>query len=166
MDIEDPEKLLALELGGMNEEEQRETPQKKFKMDLKPPEANSSRIPEDYFNLFQEEKGYISDTEKDLITEEPKDSSTKPMAKGKFEELEKESAIITEDKMNQVWDRYIRKGIKQRMEIVLEGILVESEDKLKLCQQNNGNWGDKYKQGRRFEDLEEGDLSENRQRLS
>ncbi|MBW0582793.1 hypothetical protein O181_122508 [Austropuccinia psidii MF-1] len=46
------------------------------------------------------------------------------------------------------------------MEIVVK-ILVESEDELKLCQQNNGNWEDKYKQGRIFEDLEEGELSEN-----
>ncbi|MBW0585377.1 hypothetical protein O181_125092 [Austropuccinia psidii MF-1] len=83
MAIEDPEKWLALELGGMNKEEQRESPKKKFKMDLKPPEANSSRIAEDYFNLFQEETGYISDTEKDLISQEPKDSIIKPLAKGK-----------------------------------------------------------------------------------
>ncbi|MBW0576769.1 hypothetical protein O181_116484 [Austropuccinia psidii MF-1] len=52
------------------------------------------------------------------------------------------------------------------MEIVLEGKLVESEDELKLCQQNNGNWEDKYKQSRKFEDLEEGELSENTQRLA
>ncbi|MBW0513929.1 hypothetical protein O181_053644 [Austropuccinia psidii MF-1] len=110
MAIEDPEKCLALELSGMNQEEQRESPQKKFKMDLKPPEANSSRISEDYFNLFQEETGYISDTEKDLISEEPKDDIIKPLAK-KIEELEKESAIIIEDKMGQVWDIYIKKGI-------------------------------------------------------
>ncbi|MBW0552529.1 hypothetical protein O181_092244 [Austropuccinia psidii MF-1] len=125
-------------------------------MDLKPPEANSSRISEDYFNFFQEETGYIGDTEKDLLSEEPKDSIIKPLAKRKFEELEKEISIITEDKME----------IKQRMEIVLEGKLVESEDELKLCQQNNGNWEDKYKQSRMFEDLEEGELSENTQRLT
>ncbi|MBW0486125.1 hypothetical protein O181_025840 [Austropuccinia psidii MF-1] len=69
MAIEDPEKWLELELSGMNKEEQRESPQKKFQVDLKPPKANSSRIAEDYFNLFQEETGYISDTEKDLISE-------------------------------------------------------------------------------------------------
>ncbi|MBW0539416.1 hypothetical protein O181_079131 [Austropuccinia psidii MF-1] len=135
-------------------------------MDLKLPEANSSIISEDYFNLFQEETGYISDTEKDLLSEEPKDSIIKALAKRKFEELEKESSIITEDKMDQVWDSYIKKGIKQRMEIVLDGRLVESEDELKLCQQNNGNWEDKYKQSRKFEDLEEGELSENTQRLA
>ncbi|MBW0538021.1 hypothetical protein O181_077736 [Austropuccinia psidii MF-1] len=97
-------------------------------MDLKPPEANSSRIAEDYFNLFQEETGYNSDTKKYLISEELKDSIIKPLEKRKFEELEKESGIITEEKMAQVWDRYIKKGIKQRMEIVLEKQLVESED--------------------------------------
>ncbi|MBW0527732.1 hypothetical protein O181_067447 [Austropuccinia psidii MF-1] len=51
------------------------------------------------------------------------------------------------------------------MEIVLEGKLGESEDELKLCQQNNENWEDKYKQGRIFEDLE-GELSENTPRLA
>ncbi|MBW0477888.1 hypothetical protein O181_017603 [Austropuccinia psidii MF-1] len=75
--------------------------------------------------------------------------------------------MITEDIMDQVWDSYIKKGIKQRMEIVLEGKFAESEDELSLCQKrNNGNWEDKYKQGRRFEDLEEGELSENTQRLA
>ncbi|MBW0500370.1 hypothetical protein O181_040085 [Austropuccinia psidii MF-1] len=68
--------------------------------------------------------------------------------------------------MDQAWDKDIQKGIKQRMEIVLEERLVELEDELKLCQQNNGNWEDKYKQGRIFEDLEEGELSENTQRLA
>ncbi|MBW0500371.1 hypothetical protein O181_040086 [Austropuccinia psidii MF-1] len=55
--IEDPEKWLALELSGMHKEEQRESSQKKFKMELKPPEENSSGIEEDYFNLLQEETG-------------------------------------------------------------------------------------------------------------
>ncbi|MBW0526337.1 hypothetical protein O181_066052 [Austropuccinia psidii MF-1] len=68
--------------------------------------------------------------------------------------------------MDQVWDRDLTKGTKKRMEIVPEGKLVESDNKLKLYQQNNSNWEDKYKQGRRFEDLEEQDLSENTQRLS
>ncbi|MBW0544930.1 hypothetical protein O181_084645 [Austropuccinia psidii MF-1] len=77
-------------------------------MDLKPPEANSSGIAEDYFNLFQEEAWYISDTEKDLLSEEIKDNIINPLAKRKFEELEKENAIITEDKMDQVWDRNIQ----------------------------------------------------------
>ncbi|MBW0530799.1 hypothetical protein O181_070514 [Austropuccinia psidii MF-1] len=52
------------------------------------------------------------------------------------------------------------------MEIALEGKLVESEYELKLCQQNNKNWEDEYKQGKRFEDLEGGELSENTQRLA
>ncbi|MBW0467892.1 hypothetical protein O181_007607 [Austropuccinia psidii MF-1] len=137
MAIEDPEKWLALELSGMNKEDEGESPQKKFKMDLKPPEANSSANEEDYFNLFQEEPGYMSDIEKDLISEEPKDNIIKPLAKRKFEELENESAIITEDKMDQGFDRGIKKGIKQRIEIRPEGKLVESGDDLKLYQQNN-----------------------------
>ncbi|MBW0532380.1 hypothetical protein O181_072095 [Austropuccinia psidii MF-1] len=41
--IEDPEKWLALDLSGMNKEGKVEIPQKKVKMDLKLPEANSSR---------------------------------------------------------------------------------------------------------------------------
>ncbi|MBW0592873.1 hypothetical protein O181_132588, partial [Austropuccinia psidii MF-1] len=65
--IKDPEKWLPLKLSGMHKQEQRESPKKKFKMDLKTPEANSSTIVEDYFNLFQEETGYISDTKKCLI---------------------------------------------------------------------------------------------------
>ncbi|MBW0463809.1 hypothetical protein O181_003524 [Austropuccinia psidii MF-1] len=109
----------------MNKEDEGESPQKKLKMGLKPPEASSSRITEDYFNLFQEETRYISDIGKDLISEEPKDEIIKPLKKRKFEELEKESAIITEDKMNQVCDRDIKKGMKQRMEIMPERKLVE-----------------------------------------
>ncbi|MBW0556261.1 hypothetical protein O181_095976 [Austropuccinia psidii MF-1] len=42
----------------------------------------------------------------------------------------------------------------------------ESEDYLKLYKQNNADLEDKYKQGRIFEDLEEGELSENTQRLA
>ncbi|MBW0505271.1 hypothetical protein O181_044986 [Austropuccinia psidii MF-1] len=113
MAIEDPEKRLALELSGINKEEQRDSPQKKFKMALQPPEANSSVIAEDYLNFFQEETGYISDTEKDLISEEPRDSIIKPLTKRKFEELEKESSIITEDKMDQVWDSYMKKELNK-----------------------------------------------------
>ncbi|MBW0586408.1 hypothetical protein O181_126123 [Austropuccinia psidii MF-1] len=82
-------------------------------MDLKPPKANSSGIAEDYLNLFQEETGYIGDTDKDLLSEEPKDNIINPLEKRKFEELENESAVITKDKMNQVWDRDIKKGIKK-----------------------------------------------------
>ncbi|MBW0502751.1 hypothetical protein O181_042466 [Austropuccinia psidii MF-1] len=69
MAIEDPEKWLALELSGMNKEDKVESPQKKFKMNLKPPKANSSENAEDYFNLFHEEAWYISDTEKDLLSQ-------------------------------------------------------------------------------------------------
>ncbi|MBW0569378.1 hypothetical protein O181_109093 [Austropuccinia psidii MF-1] len=131
--IEDPEKWLALELSGMNKEDKVESPQKKFKMDLKPPEASSPGIEDNYYNLFQEEAWYISDTDKDFLSEELKDNIINPLSKRKFEELEKET---------------------------------ESEDDLKLYQQNNGYLEDKYKQGRIFEDLEEGDLSENTQRLA
>ncbi|MBW0584948.1 hypothetical protein O181_124663 [Austropuccinia psidii MF-1] len=112
-------------------------------MDLNPPEANSLGIAEAYLNFFQEETGYISDTEKDLLSEEPKDNIINPLAKRKFEELENKSAIITENKMNQVCNRDIEKRIQQRMEIVPEGKLVESEDDVKLYQQNNGDFEDK-----------------------
>ncbi|MBW0482559.1 hypothetical protein O181_022274 [Austropuccinia psidii MF-1] len=47
-----------------------------------------------------------------------------------------------------------------------EGKLVESEDEFNLYKQNDGNWEDKYKQQRRFKDIEEGDLSENSQGLA
>ncbi|MBW0591707.1 hypothetical protein O181_131422 [Austropuccinia psidii MF-1] len=98
MAIEDPDKWLALALSGMNKVE---SPQKKFKMDLKPPEANSSGIAEDYFNLFQEEAWDISDTDKDLLSEELKGNIINTLEKRKFQELEKESSIITEDKICQ-----------------------------------------------------------------
>ncbi|MBW0555881.1 hypothetical protein O181_095596 [Austropuccinia psidii MF-1] len=62
--------------------------------------------------------------------------------------------------MDQVWDKNIQKRIEQRMETV------ESKDDLTLYQQNHGDLEDKYKQGRIFEDLEEGELSENTQRLA
>ncbi|MBW0563641.1 hypothetical protein O181_103356 [Austropuccinia psidii MF-1] len=131
MKIEDPEKWLVLELRGMNEADEEESLQKKFKMDVKPPEANSSGIAEDYLNLFQDEMG------------------------------------IPEDHMDQVWDRDMKRRIRQRMETVLEdGKLVESEDDLILYQQKNKNSRDKFKQRRRFEDLEEGELSENTQRIA
>ncbi|MBW0506246.1 hypothetical protein O181_045961 [Austropuccinia psidii MF-1] len=48
MDIEEPEKWLANELSGMNEEDEGEIPQKEFKINLNPPEANYSGITEDY----------------------------------------------------------------------------------------------------------------------
>ncbi|MBW0483976.1 hypothetical protein O181_023691 [Austropuccinia psidii MF-1] len=87
MAIEDPEKLLTLDLSGINEENEGESPQKKFKMDLKPHETNFSRIAENYFNLFEEETRYISDIEEDSISEEPKDTIMKPLEERKFEEL-------------------------------------------------------------------------------
>ncbi|MBW0496093.1 hypothetical protein O181_035808, partial [Austropuccinia psidii MF-1] len=83
--IEDPEKWLALELSCMNKEDEGESPQKKFKMDLKPPEENPSGIKEDCFNLLQEETRYISDTDKDSLSEEPKDNIINPLEKRKFE---------------------------------------------------------------------------------
>ncbi|MBW0575871.1 hypothetical protein O181_115586 [Austropuccinia psidii MF-1] len=49
---------------------------------------------------------------------------------------------------------------------VAEGKFLESEDDLKLYQQSNRDFKDKYKQGRIAEDLEEGEVSENTQRLS
>ncbi|MBW0544127.1 hypothetical protein O181_083842 [Austropuccinia psidii MF-1] len=85
MAIEDAEKWLALKLSGMNKEDEGESPQKKFTMDLKPPEENSSGIAEDYLNLLQEETRYISDTEKELLSEEPKENIIKPLRKRKFE---------------------------------------------------------------------------------
>ncbi|MBW0540847.1 hypothetical protein O181_080562 [Austropuccinia psidii MF-1] len=112
--LEDPEKFLALELSGMNKEDKVESPQKKFKMDLKPLEANSTGIAEDYFNSFQEEAWYISDTDKDLRSKELKDNIINLLAKREYEELEKESAIITEDKMDQVWDRNIQERIEKK----------------------------------------------------
>ncbi|MBW0460488.1 hypothetical protein O181_000203 [Austropuccinia psidii MF-1] len=87
MAMKDMEKWLVLELSGMNKEDEVENPQKKFKMDPKPPEANSSGIAEDYLKLFQKETGYISDTDKYLLSEEPKDNMINPLEKREFEEL-------------------------------------------------------------------------------
>ncbi|MBW0479611.1 hypothetical protein O181_019326 [Austropuccinia psidii MF-1] len=83
--IEDPEKWLALELSRTNEANEGERPQKKFKMDLKPPEVNSSGIEEDYLNLFHEETRYLSDIEKNLINKEPKYETIKTITKRKVE---------------------------------------------------------------------------------
>ncbi|MBW0591548.1 hypothetical protein O181_131263 [Austropuccinia psidii MF-1] len=160
MAIEDQGKWLALELSGMNKEDQVKIPQKKFKTDLKLPEANSSGIEEYYFNIFQEEAWYISDTDKDLLSEELKDNIINPVVKRKFQDLEKESSIITEDKMDQVSDRNIQRRIEKKKETV------ESEDDLKSYQQKNGDLEDKYKQEGIFEYLEEGELSENSKRLA
>ncbi|MBW0538105.1 hypothetical protein O181_077820 [Austropuccinia psidii MF-1] len=85
MTIEDSEKWLALELSGMNEADGGEIPQKEFKMHLKPPEANSSRIEEDYFNLSHEEMWYISDIENNLMNKKAKYDTIHPLTKRKVE---------------------------------------------------------------------------------
>ncbi|MBW0526917.1 hypothetical protein O181_066632 [Austropuccinia psidii MF-1] len=79
--MEDPGKWLALELSGMNKEDEGESPQRKSKMDMEPPEAHSSGISEDYLNLLHKETMYISDTKKYLLSEEPKNNIIKPLAK-------------------------------------------------------------------------------------
>ncbi|MBW0584380.1 hypothetical protein O181_124095 [Austropuccinia psidii MF-1] len=61
----------------------------------------------------------------------------------------------------------MRKRIEQIMEKdPQEEKLVESKDDLNLYKTNNENWEDTYKQGRIFEDLEEGELSEITQRIA
>ncbi|MBW0475268.1 hypothetical protein O181_014983 [Austropuccinia psidii MF-1] len=115
MAIENQEKWLAHEVSGISKEDEGECPQEKFKMGLRPPKASSSGIAEYYLSLFQEETGYISNIEKDLISEETKDKIIKPLAQSKIKELENESAIITEDTMDQVCDRDIKRRMKQRM---------------------------------------------------
>ncbi|MBW0507802.1 hypothetical protein O181_047517 [Austropuccinia psidii MF-1] len=135
MAIEYPEKLLALELSEINEADEGGSPQKKFKMDLKPPEANSSAIAGDCFTLFQEEMGYNSDIESTSINKEPKYETIQPFKKRKAEELENKSSKIPEDSMYQVKNKGMTRRAKQRMETVLdEGKCVESEDHLILYQ--------------------------------
>ncbi|MBW0465135.1 hypothetical protein O181_004850 [Austropuccinia psidii MF-1] len=126
--IGDPEKWLAHKLSEISEMEEEGSPQKKLKMDLKPPEVDFSVILEDYFSNFLEEIGNINDIEKYLINEELNYEKIKPLEKRKFKELENKSAIITQKKMDQVWDRNINKRIEQRMEKVPEGKMVQSED--------------------------------------
>ncbi|MBW0558022.1 hypothetical protein O181_097737 [Austropuccinia psidii MF-1] len=105
---------------------------------------------------------YISDIENNLMNKEPKYDTTQPLTKKKVEELENKSSRIPEYGMDQMQDRGMTGKIKQIKEKVLEeGKLVESEDGIILYQQNNGNWNYKLKKGRRFEVLEEGQLSEN-----
>ncbi|MBW0472887.1 hypothetical protein O181_012602 [Austropuccinia psidii MF-1] len=136
-------------------------------MDLKPPEENYSGISEDYLNLFQEETGSIHNIEKAVRKKETKDYSIRPLTKRKIKGLENENAKLIEYVIDQVEQKNMKKRIKQRMEKdPEEGKFVESEDDLTLYQQNNLNWEDKYKQGRRFEDLEEGGLSHNTPRLA
>ncbi|MBW0471090.1 hypothetical protein O181_010805 [Austropuccinia psidii MF-1] len=77
-------------------------------MDPKPPKSNSSAIPEDYFNLFQEEDGSIGNIEKDDVI--------RPLAKRKVTELENENSKIMEDRIYQFEDRNMNKRIKQRVE--------------------------------------------------
>ncbi|MBW0518446.1 hypothetical protein O181_058161 [Austropuccinia psidii MF-1] len=167
MAIEDPEKWLSLEIRGINEADEGESPQKKFKMDLKPTEANSSGIEDDYFDFFQAEMGYISDIQNNLMNKDPKYDTIQSLTKRKVEKLEYKHSRIPEDHMDQAEDRDMKRRIKQRMETVLEeGKLIESEDDLILYQQKNEDWKDKFKQRRRFEDLEERELSENTQRLA
>ncbi|MBW0486998.1 hypothetical protein O181_026713 [Austropuccinia psidii MF-1] len=72
MAIENPEKWLSLKLSGINEADKGESPQKKFKMDLKTPEANSSGTAVDYLTSFQEEMEYNSDIENNSMNREPK----------------------------------------------------------------------------------------------
>ncbi|MBW0548786.1 hypothetical protein O181_088501 [Austropuccinia psidii MF-1] len=100
-------------LSGINEADEGEVPQKKFRMDLKPPEVNSSRSAEDYFSLFQEEMGYMSDIENNLINKEPKYDPIQPFTKIKFEELGNKSFIIPEDSMDQVKNKGMTRRIKK-----------------------------------------------------
>ncbi|MBW0520777.1 hypothetical protein O181_060492 [Austropuccinia psidii MF-1] len=94
MAIEDPEKWLELELSGISETYEGESPQMKCKIDLKLAESNSSEISEDYFNLFQDEARSISKVEKQVRNQEPKDDTIKPLAKMKVKELENETTKI------------------------------------------------------------------------
>ncbi|MBW0466829.1 hypothetical protein O181_006544 [Austropuccinia psidii MF-1] len=136
-------------------------------MDLKPPEANSSGIAKDYLNLFQDEMGYISDIEKNLMNKEPKYDTIQSLTKRKSEALEQKRSRIPEDHMDQVQDRDMKRRIKKRKETVLEeGKLVESEEDLTLYQQKNENCKDKLRQRRRLKNLEEEELSENTQMLA
>ncbi|MBW0481859.1 hypothetical protein O181_021574 [Austropuccinia psidii MF-1] len=133
MAIEEPEKWIELGLSGMNEADKGERPQKKCKMDLKPPEGNFSGNKRDYLSLFQGETRYISDTEK-----EPNNDSIKPLEEIKVKEFENKCSIIIEDGIYQVQGRDMKRRIKQRMEKVLEGgKLVKSENDLILYQKNN-----------------------------
>ncbi|MBW0528915.1 hypothetical protein O181_068630 [Austropuccinia psidii MF-1] len=120
--MKDAEKLLALELSGMNKAYEGEISQRKFKIDLKPPEEKCSGIEEDYFSLFQEETRYIGYIQVYLINEELKYYKMKTLEKVKAEELENESSRITEDWMDQVQHRGMKRRIEQRMGKVLEEV--------------------------------------------
>ncbi|MBW0484312.1 hypothetical protein O181_024027 [Austropuccinia psidii MF-1] len=159
MAIEYPEKWLGLYLSRINVADEGESPQKKFKMDLIPPEANSSGIEGYLFTLFLEEMGYNTDIENNSINKEPKYDTIQPLEKRKVEEVDNKTSRIPEDSMDQVTNTGMTRRIKQRTETVLdEGKLVEAEDDFILYQKNEGNCKDKIKKGRRFEDLNEGEL--------
>ncbi|MBW0466460.1 hypothetical protein O181_006175 [Austropuccinia psidii MF-1] len=167
MAIEDPENWIALELSGMNETHEGENQPKKCKMYPQMPQSNSPEIAEDYLNEFQEEDGSIGNIEKYVRNKETKDDTIRPLEKRKVKELEYENSEIIEDGIDQVEDRNMRKRMEQIMEKdPEEEKLVESKDDLSLYKTNNKNWEDTYKQGRIFEDLEEGELSESTQRIA
>ncbi|MBW0552373.1 hypothetical protein O181_092088 [Austropuccinia psidii MF-1] len=115
MSIEDPENWLALELSGINDTDEGESPQKKRKFDPKPPESNSSEILEDYFSLFQEEDRSICNIEKDVRNKEAEDDTIRPLTKGNIKDLENENAKITQDGIDQVEDRNMNKRIEKSM---------------------------------------------------
>ncbi|MBW0479060.1 hypothetical protein O181_018775 [Austropuccinia psidii MF-1] len=83
MAIGDLEKWLALDLSGINELYEGESPQKKCKMGPKPSESNSSEIAKDYLNLFRDEARFISNIEKYFRNQEPKNETINPLAKRK-----------------------------------------------------------------------------------
>ncbi|MBW0479194.1 hypothetical protein O181_018909 [Austropuccinia psidii MF-1] len=114
MAIEDPENWLALELSGINETDEGESPHKKCKIDPKPLESNSSAIVEDYFNLFQKEDRSIANIEKDVRNKETKDDTIRPLTKRNIKDLENENAKITQDGIDQVEDRNMNKRIKKK----------------------------------------------------
>ncbi|MBW0522475.1 hypothetical protein O181_062190 [Austropuccinia psidii MF-1] len=156
MAIEYPEKWLGIYLSRINEADEGESPQKKFKRDLIPPEANSSGIEGDYSTLFLEEMGYNTDIENNSINKEQKYDTIQPLEKIKVEEVENKTSRIPEDRMDQVTSTGMTRRIKQRPETVLdEGKLVEAEDDFILYQKNNANWKDNINKVRTFEHLNE-----------
>ncbi|MBW0535116.1 hypothetical protein O181_074831 [Austropuccinia psidii MF-1] len=97
MTIEDAESWLALELSGINETNEGESPRKKCRRDSKSTELNFSAIPEDYFNSFKGEDGSIGNIEKDVINKETKDDTIKLLANRKVTELENKNFNIIKD---------------------------------------------------------------------
>ncbi|MBW0583224.1 hypothetical protein O181_122939 [Austropuccinia psidii MF-1] len=96
MAIEHPERWLAFELSGMNGTYEGEIPQKKCKMDPKPPESNCSETEEYHLKLSQDESGSVTKIETDVRNQEPTDETIKPLEKRKVKELENESTMIIE----------------------------------------------------------------------